>query len=165
MSESGEKTAQMELDLPRGLVGLYGFAWPGTPKWRMLNREEVLVPIIDGPLNVRRYGSEFSSLLKAANTSVAALERKIQELFSNGIAFKKETCPTVFDDSITIEVFTSSPINMEVRGDIHGTGRLIVVSEGISCVGSDFPLIIITLGHTPNIKGWVWVKQPCPKIV
>lgn len=158
-----EETAQMKSGVPAVLASLYRFTWPGTPKWSILNGEDVLVPIIDGPLNVRRCADEYSCLLKAANTSVVVLERKIQELIAKGIPFNKETYPTVFNDAITLEVFTHSPINMEKQGDVRGTGRLIVMSNEVSCVGSDFSVIVITLGHTPNIRGWVWVKPPSPR--
>jgi hypothetical protein len=162
---NGGETAQMKLELPVGLTSLYGFAWPETPRWDILNGKEVLVPIIDGPLNVRRCADEYSCLLKAGNTSVVVLERMIKGLFDKGIPFIKETCPTVFDDSITIEIFTPSPINIEKQGDVHGKGRLVVMSNAVSYIGSDFPLIVITLGRTPNIVGWVWVKQPRFKAV
>lgn len=156
---NGNGVTQMKLDLHDGLARANGFPWLGTPMWRILNREDVLVPIIAGP-HARRCENGFSSLLKVANTLAMTLERKIKELSRNGATFNKETCPAVFDDAITLDVFTHSPIKLKAKGDVDGTGRLIVMSNGIFYVGSDFPLIVITLGSTPYTMGWIYIKQP-----
>lgn len=157
---SGEETAQMKLELPVVCVDSFGFAQPKpkTPKTHILNGEDVLVPVIDGPFGERCCEDGKSCFLLVANTSREDLEREVQGLLENGKSFDRKTCPHIFDDAFVIEVFASSKGTEGILRRAEGKVRLSAY-DGNASVEKKLSLILNIRQEVPGIHGWVRIDS------